>query len=246
VPSLDDALERIGAFLESRLPTFLDAPGAVLGLTDRERLLGVIPVGRADAFTGAPMEERTRSEIGSISKSFAAVVALQEVEKGKLDLHAPVTDYVPWFEVRTRYGPITTQHLLTHTSGLIMGMDFADDAIPAVESLRRTSTGFAPGERFLYSNDAYKLVGLILERVTGSTIRDLLRERIFEPLGMRSSDPAITFETRTDLATGHQRLSEDRPQHREMPLVAAPPIISTTADGSIISTAADMGMRIQP
>jgi D-alanyl-D-alanine carboxypeptidase len=240
VPGLDDALERIRGFLESRLPGFLDAPGAALGLTDRERLLGVIPAGRADAFTGAPMEEHTRSEIGSISKSLAAIVALQEAEKGKLDLHAPVTDYVPWFQVRSLYGPITTHHLLTHTSGLILGMDFADDAIPAVESLRRTSTGFAPGERFLYSNDAYKLVGLILETVTGSTIRELLRERIFEPLGMSDSDPAITYETRTDLATGHQRISEDRPPHRGMPLVAAPPIISTTADGSIISTAADM------
>jgi CubicO group peptidase (beta-lactamase class C family) len=240
VPPLEDALERIRASLQSRLPAFLDAPGAVLGLTDRERLLGVIPVGLADAFTGAPMEEHTRSEIGSISKSFAAIVALQEVEKGTLDLHAPVTDYVPWLEVRTCYGPITTHHLLTHTSGLIMGMDFADDAIPAVESLRRTSTGFAPGERYLYSNDAYKLVGLILEMVTGSTIRNLLRERIFVPLGMRSSDPAITFESRRNVATGHQRISEDRPPHRGMPLIAAPPIISTTADGSIISTAEDM------
>ncbi|MDP9296230.1 MAG: beta-lactamase family protein [Actinomycetota bacterium] len=240
MPGLDDALERIRGFLESRLPGFLDAPGAVLGLTDRERLLGVIPAGLADAFTGAPMEEHTRSEIGSISKSFGAVVALQEVEKGTLDLHSPVTDYVPWFEVRTPYGPITTHHLLTHTSGLIMGMDFADDAIPAVESLRHTSTGFAPGERFLYSNDAYKLVGLILEMVTGSTIRDLLRERILEPLGMSDSDPAITFESRMNVATGHQRISEDRPPHRGMPRVAAPPIISTTADGSIISTAADM------
>jgi D-alanyl-D-alanine carboxypeptidase len=240
MPDLDAALDRIRAFLESRLPMFLDAPGAVLGLTDRERLLGVVPAGRADAFTGAPMEDQTRSEIGSISKSFAAIVALQEAEKGKLDLHAPVTDHVPWFEVRSRFGPITTHHLLTHTSGLIMGMDFADDAIPAVESLRRTSTGFAPGERFSYSNDGYKLLGLVLENVTGSSIRELLRDRIFEPVRMADSDPAITFESRRDLATGHQRISEDRPPHRGMRLVAASPIISTTADGSIISTAADM------
>jgi D-alanyl-D-alanine carboxypeptidase len=237
---MNAALERIRAFLEFRLSAFLDAPGAVLGLTDREGLLSVIPVGKADAFTGAPVAEGTRFEIGSISKSFAALIALQEAEKGTLDLLAPVTEYVPWFRVRSDYGEISTHHLLTHTSGLIMGMDFADDAVPAIESLARTSTGFAPGERFLYSNDGYKLVGLILERVTGSSIRSLLRERVFAPLGMRRTDPAITFETRKDVATGHQRLNEDRPPHRGMPLIQAPPILSTTADGSIISTAADM------
>ena len=237
---LDAALGRISTFLEASLPSFLDAPGAVLGLTDRERLFGVLPVGKADAFTGAPVAEETRFEIGSISKSFAALIALQEVERGTLDLHAPVTEYVPWFRVRSEYGPITTHHLLTHTSGLIMGMDFADDATPAVESLARTSTGFAPGERFFYSNDGYKLVGLILERVTGTSIRELLRERVFDPIGMRRTDPAITFESRKDVATGHQRISEDRPPHRGMPLVQAPPIVSTTADGSIISTAGDM------
>jgi D-alanyl-D-alanine carboxypeptidase len=244
LPDLDAALDRIRAYLERSLPSFLDAPGAVIGLTDRDRLLGVLPVGKADAFTGAPVNEDTRFEIGSISKSFAALIALQEKERGTLDISAPVTDYVPWFRVRSEfgsaYGPIATHHLLTHTSGLIMGMDFADDAIPAVESLARTSTGFPPGERFFYSNDGYKLVGLILEHVTGWTIRELLRERVFAPVGMRRTDPAITFESRKDVATGHQRISEDRPPHRKMPLVQAPPIVSTTADGSIISTAADM------
>ena len=244
MPDLDAALDRIRAHLERSLPSFLDAPGAVVGLTDRDRLLGVLPVGKADAFTGARVTDDTRFEIGSISKSFAALIALQEVERGTLDLSAPVTEYVPWFRVRSEfgsaYGPITTHHLLTHTSGLIMGMDFADDAIPAVESLARTSTGFSPGERFFYSNDGYKLVGLILEHVTGSTIRELLRERVFAPVGMPRSDPAITFESRKDVATGHQRISEDRPPHRKMPLVQAPPIVSTTADGSIISTAGDM------
>ena len=180
MPDLDAALDRIRAFSSASLPSFLDAPGADRSrLTDRDGLLGVLPVGKADAASPARRStEETRFEIGSISKSFAALIALQEVERGTLDLSAPVTEYVPWFRVRSEfgsaYGPITTHHLLTHTSGLIMGMDFADDAIPAVESLARTSTGFPPGERFLDSNDGYKLVGLILEHVTGSTIRELL------------------------------------------------------------------------
>ena len=60
---------RVGEFVESRRPGWLDAPGAVLGLTDRERFLGAVPVGLGDGFTGEPVEKGSRFEIGSISKS---------------------------------------------------------------------------------------------------------------------------------------------------------------------------------
>jgi D-alanyl-D-alanine carboxypeptidase len=231
---------RVGEFVESRRPGWLDAPGAVVGLTDRDRTLGVVPIGARDAFTGAPVKKDTRFEIGSISKSFAAIVALQLVEEGLLDLRAPVTEYVPWFEVHSTFAPITPHHLLTHTSGLIMGMDFADDAVPPVWSLRDTTVGFPPGAHFHYSNDGYKLLGLILETLGGRPWREMLRERVLAPLGMTATDPDITFESLRGLATPHQRLANDRPPHRGMPLTVSPPTISTTADGSIVSTARDM------
>ena len=226
--------------MESRRPGWLDAPGAVLGLTDRERFLGAVPVGLRDAFTGKQVKKGSRFEIGSISKSFAAIVAMQLVEAGLLDLHVPVTDYVPWFEVRSSFGPITAHHLLTHSAGLIIGMDFADDAVPPVWSLRGTSVGFAPGERFRYSNDGYKLLGLILETIGGKPWPDMLRERVLAPLGMDRTDPEITYDTAADIATPHQREANDRPSHRGRLLVRAPISISRTADGSIISTAKDM------
>jgi D-alanyl-D-alanine carboxypeptidase len=231
---------RVAEFVESRRDGWLDAPGAVLGLTDRTTLLTTVPVGLRDGFTGKPVKVGTRFEIGSISKSFAAIVALQLVETGLLDLHVPVTTYVPWFEVRSSYGPITTHHLLTHTAGLIMGMDFADDAVPPVWSLRGTSVGTAPGEHYAYSNDGYKLLGLILETIGGRAWPDMLRERVLQPLGMDRTDPQITYETAADIATPHQREANDRPPHRGGLLVRAPISISRTADGSIISTAKDM------
>jgi CubicO group peptidase (beta-lactamase class C family) len=231
---------RVGEFVESRRPGWLDAPGAVLGLTDRERFLGAVPVGLRDRFTGEPVKKGSRFEIGSISKSFAAIVAMQLVEAGLLDLHVPVTEYVPWFEVRSPFEPITTHHLLTHSAGLIIGMDFADDAVPPVWSLRDTSVGFAPGERFRYSNDGYKLLGLILETIGGTPWPDMLRERVLAPLGMERTDPEITYDTAADIAAPHQREANDRPSHRGRLLVRAPISISRTADGSIISTAKDM------
>jgi D-alanyl-D-alanine carboxypeptidase len=231
---------RVGEFVESRRPGWLDAHGAVIGITDRRRLLGAIPVGVRDAFSGEPVTKGTRFEIGSISKSFAAIVALQLVEEGLLDLHTPVTTYVPWFEVRSTHAPITTHHLLTHTAGLITGMDFADDARPAAWSLRGTSVGFAPGEHFHYSNDGYKLLGLILETLGATPWPDMLRERILTPLRMTHTDPEITYDTAADIATPHQREANDRPPHRRRLQVRAPISISRTADGSIISTAKDM------
>ena len=231
---------RVGEFMESRRDGWLDAQGAALGLTDRERLLGVIPVGLRDGFTGEPVGKGTRFEIGSISKSFAATVAMQLVEAGLLDLHVPVTTYVPWFEVRSPHAPITTHHLLTHTAGLITGMDFADDAVPPIWSLRGTSVGFGPGDHFHYSNDGYKLLGLILETIGGKPWPDMLRERVLEPLGMVHTDPEITYDTAADIATPHQREANDRPPHRGRLRVRAPVSISRTADGSIISTGRDM------
>jgi D-alanyl-D-alanine carboxypeptidase len=233
------ALEGVERFITERLPRS-DAPGVVVALTDREQLLGSVAVGLADVAVGRPVRPDDRFQIGSISKSFAAIIAMQEVEAGRLDLQAPVTDYVPWFEVRSPFAPITTHHVLTHTAGLIMGTDFGLDAAHQVWALRETECTYAPGERFFYSNDGYKLVGLILESVTGRSFPALLAERLLEPLGMAHSDPAITLETRSTVALPHQRAFDDRPTHPGQPWMVSPWYESATADGGIVSTAADM------
>jgi len=239
MPDLQAALEGIERFLEDRLPRS-DAPGVVVALTDCEQLLGAVAVGLADVAAGRPVQLGDRFQIGSISKSFAAIVAMQEVEAGRLDLQAPVTDYVPWFEVRSRFAPITPHHLLTHTAGLIMGTDFGLDGGHQVWALRETECVYAPGTRFSYSNDGYKLLGLVLEATTGKPFTELLVERVLGPLGMADSDPAITLATRATVALPHQRAFDDRPSHAGQPWMVSPWYETDTADGSIVSTAADM------
>jgi D-alanyl-D-alanine carboxypeptidase len=236
---LQAALDGIESFIAGLLP-HSNAPGVVVALTDRERLLGGVAVGFADVAAGRPVQLDDRFQIGSISKSFAAIIALQEVEAGRLDLDAPVTDYVPWFEVRSRFAPITTHHLLTHTAGLIMGMDFGLDGAHQVWALRETECVYGPGERFSYSNDGYKLVGLVLEVTTGKPFPELLAERLLEPLAMRRSDPLITLASRATVALPHQRAFDDRPSHPGQPWTVSPWYETATADGSIISTASDM------
>lgn len=236
---LATAFERIGSFLEHRLP-LTHAAGASLAVTDGDEMLGVVVRGFADAASGTPVRPETRFQIGSISKSSAAIVAVQEARAGRLDLHASVNDIVPWIELPEPFGPITPHHLMTHSAGLIIGTEEAPTGLGAIEILRRQPVGFAPGARFWYSNDGWKVLGIVLERLTGRAIHDLIRERVLEPLGMSDTVAAITNDVRTDLATGYTTLYDDRPPRSSHPLVPAPWFISNTADGSIVSNVLDM------
>jgi hypothetical protein len=97
-----------------------------------------------------------------------------------------------------------------------------------------------PGQRFHYSNAGYKIVGYALEQVTGTPIHDLLEERVLRPLGMRHSQASITPESYVSTSVGYEPMFDDRPPHLNHPLGPAPRIASNTADGSIVSTVADM------
>jgi D-alanyl-D-alanine carboxypeptidase len=236
---LAEAFDRIGLALEHHLPVS-HAAGAAIAVTDRHETLGVVVRGFADVASGAPVRPETRFMIGSISKSFASIVALQEVEAGRLDLHVSVNQLLPWLELPEPFGPITLHHLLTHTSGLAAGTEDAPTGLGAATLLRHVPPTFAPGEHFWYSNDAYKLVGLVLERVTGQPVHDLIRQRVLEPLEMHASVAAIVDGVRTDLATGYEPVFTDRPAQLRHPLVPATFTISNSADGSIVSNVIDM------
>jgi CubicO group peptidase (beta-lactamase class C family) len=239
MPGLAEAFDRIGASVEHHLPVS-HAGGLALAVTDREEILGVVVRGFADVASGAPVRPETRFQIGSISKSFAAIVVMQEVEAGRLDLHVSVNELLPWLELPEPFGPITLHHLLQHTSGLATGTEDAPTGPGALWRLRHLPPTFPPGERSWYSNDGYKIVGAVLERVTGTPIHDLLRERILDPLGMRSTEAAITDAVRTEQATGYLPIFTDRPPQLHHPLAPATWIVSNTADGSIVSNVIDM------
>ncbi|MBI2237663.1 MAG: beta-lactamase family protein, partial [Actinobacteria bacterium] len=235
----DAALGHIRRYVESRWET-LDTRGLALGLTDRERCLGVQTFGFANVDARTPVSAEHLFQIGSISKGFTAVALLQEHEAGRLDLHAPVTQYLPWFEVRSAHAPIAIHHLLTHTAGIIQGMDFTGEGTHEVWALRETETGFAPGERFWYSNVGFKTLGLVLETVTGQPWWEVVRERVLLPLGMTATDPITTHETRKRLAVGYVPRYDDRPWHPSHGFAPGTWVESATADGTICSTAEDM------
>jgi len=217
-------------------------PGLTVGVTDADQTLYVRTYGFADITSQRSVTAETLFEIGSIGKSFTAMAILQLVDEGLIDLHAPVARYLPWFEVSNNGDEtqITVAHLLSHTAGIVAGIDGTPEAAFQVWTLRDLPRFSAPGERFHYSNVGYKALGLVLEGVTGRPYSEVLRERILDPLGMSETEPAITHAIRPRLAVGYVYLDDDRIGHAGAPLAPATWLETETADGSIASTATDM------
>jgi CubicO group peptidase (beta-lactamase class C family) len=236
---LEAAFDRIGGSVEHHLEVS-HSPGLALAVTDREEVLGVVCRGLADVAAGTPVRPETRFHIGSISKSFSALLVLQEVAAGRLALDVSVNDILPWLKLPEPFGPITLHHLMTHTAGLLVGTEDAPTGPGALYRLQTNPPTTAPGERWLYSNDGWKVVGACLEEASGQPIHELLRTRVLGPLGMRSSTAAIVDAEYQDVAVAYEPLYSDRPVQLRHPLVPAHRITSNTADGSIISTVLDM------
>ena len=237
--SIERAFEEIDRYIERRMGE-VNMPGMVLAVTDREKLLRVASFGYADLAAGKPIEAGLMFEIGSIGKSFTNVALMQLRDEGRLDLQAPVSRYLPWFEVQSDYGPITAHHLMTHTSGLVSGTDIGPHGLYESWALRDSQTGAPPGGYFRYSNVGYKTLGFLLEEVDGRPYQDAIQARVLDPLGMRNSHPVIGYETRKRAAVGYRRFYDDRPEHKAHGLVPALWTEYGVGDGCQAATAGDM------
>ena len=215
-------------------------PGLSIALTDRRRTLWLRTYGYSELESKTRVKPDTLFQIGSISKFFTSLILMQLREEGLVDLARPLTAYLPWFQVKTKYGAITLHHLLTHTSGMIIGQEESPAGIPSVWALRDTETGAAPGQYFHYSNHGYKAIGLVLERITGEPYGSLITTRLLRPLAMNSTEAVITNEMRSRLAVGYAPFYEDRPFSLGGRLAPAVWFESGTADGTICSTPEDM------
>ena len=112
---LDGRLHNAFAAIAPVLAT-LNGPGFVVGVTDRGKTLDVFTHGYADLKAKQPVTHETLFEIGSISKSFTAIALMRAFDEGKFDPQVPVSTYLPWFSVRSRFGPIKGHHLLDRKS----------------------------------------------------------------------------------------------------------------------------------
>ena len=215
------------------------APGLTLALTNRDGLIRVSTYGFADIKTGSRVAPETMFEIGSISKSFVSLALMQLGEEGKLDLNKPIVEYLPWLKINSKFEPVTTHHILSHTAGL-PGVPLLLDAM-----LSELWTAYAPGQRFLYSNTGYNILGFLLETLDKRPFAESMRARLLEPLGMSASSPLITNGTRQRMAVGYEPMNESSPYPLHGTLAEAQWLEMDMAAGSIAATPADMSKYIR-
>ena len=221
------------------------AVGLAVAVTDRRQTLYTAGLGYADLDARSPVTADTTFQIGSIGKSMTALALLQLVDARRLDLNAPLSTHLPWFAMPSRYGAITLRHVLSHTAGLPAGTDFTPAARYEGFALRETEAAWEPGTRFHYSNTGYKLLGWLLEDVTGQDYGGVIRERVLQSLGMAATDPVMTHQTRHRMATGYVPLHDDRPYRRNDAMIPATWMEYAVGDGSPASTAGDMARYVR-
>src|SRR5579859_1782786 len=146
-------------------------PSLAIALVDDQSIVWSKGFGHADMKGTVPATADTVYRVGSVSKLFTDIGIMQLVEKGILDLDAPVTKYVPDFQPRNQFNkPITLRMLMAHRSGLVreppMG-NYFDPTTPSlaasIKSLGTTDLVYEPGTRTKYSNAAIATVGYVLE-----------------------------------------------------------------------------------
>jgi CubicO group peptidase (beta-lactamase class C family) len=159
-----------------------------------------------------PMTTETKFKIGSISKPFTALIILQLVNEGRLSLEGTIADYLPLYQGKGK-DQITIGQLLTHTSGLLDCIPAEQEAVKerlyhSLEDLLHYSEEadlyFEPGTGFHYSNLGYSMLALIAEHVTQTSFGQLLKERIFDPVGMADSKQDMDLLLEKRLATGYE------------------------------------------
>lgn len=207
--------------------------------------------GVADIASGVRVDESTVFRIGSITKTFTTIAVMQLWEMGVVDLDAPAAEYLLDLRLvpaRPDLAPPTLRHLLTHTAGvralrgpadlLRPAMGWGSPASAPAPSLAKYYRGglrvdVAPGTRWAYSNHGFTVLGQVVADVSGMPLDRYLRERVFAPLGMATTDLVRSDRVRARLATGYEVRS------RGLRAVADLEVV-TAGGGAAYSTVGDM------
>jgi CubicO group peptidase (beta-lactamase class C family) len=209
--------------------------------------------GLADIASNIPVTEDTVFRIASVTKTFTTIAVMQLWEQGLVDLDAPANDYLHAYQLvaaTASWRPATVRHLLTHTGGIpklvhpsraLLSGWFGESVrlgqpVPPLAEFYRGGLRLVaePGTTFNYTDHSVATVGQIVEDVSGQPLDRYLREHIFEPLGMASTDLLRSERITSRLATGYRLRSGGVKAVTDREWV-------TAAASSIYSTPRDMG-----
>ena len=169
--------------------------------------------GMADREKKVANQLGTQFRIGSMNKMFTAVATLQLVQAGKIKLTDPVGKYLPDYANKDVATKVTIHHLLTHTGGTgdIFGLEFDAHRLELrtlqdyVKLYEKRGLEFEPGSRWEHSNYGFLLLGAVIEKVSGQTYYNYVREHVFKPAGMTSTDALPESEAVPGRSTGYMR-----------------------------------------
>ena len=213
-------------------------PGVAVGIVDHGKVT-TRGYGFANLELMAPVTDETIFESGSLGKMFTATAVMLQVQDGKLSLADPLTKFFP--DAPPAWRGITVRNLLNHTSGIPdyttssfdYRKDYTEDELAHIAM--RLTPEFPPGSRWNYSNTGYVLLGIIIHKVSGQFYGDVLKQRVFQPLGMSTAriiDEAAIIPNR---AAGYQHVNG---KLANQDWVA--PALNTTADGSLYWSVRDL------
>ncbi|WP_068621422.1 serine hydrolase [Paenibacillus tuaregi] len=241
IPITTESVERFADSYFSRPDVKERLKGALFLVVKDDKVLLNKGYGYADVAAKKPIDpDKTVFRMASISKVFTATAVMQLVEQGKIDLERDISKYMPGITIPNKTGfPLKVKHLLTHTTGYNytdgsaaanrMSLDrYVKENIPTV--IRK------PGDAYRYDNIAFVQQGYIVQNVSKLPFETYMNEHIFKPLGMNSSDFAMSADVKANLAKGYG------PEGKEIALYDNTPYIDPT--GGLFSTGSDMAKYI--
>jgi CubicO group peptidase (beta-lactamase class C family) len=207
-------------------------PGVAVAIVKNGAVMMAKGFGESNDELHTPVTAETMFQSGSVGKQFTSAGVMTLVEEGRIALDDPITKYFP--DAPAAWRGITVRHLLTHTSGIpdytTESMDYRRDY--SEDELAKMAFGltpeFPPGSRWNYSNTGYVLLGIIIHKASGKFYGDLLRERVFTPLGMKTARVISEEDIIPNRAAGY-RMAQGQLKNQEW----VAPKLNTTADGSL-------------
>lgn len=214
-------------------------PGVSVAVVKNGNIVYAKGYGLANVELNVLVKPETIFQSGSMGKQFTATAVMMLVEEGKINLDEKIGKYLG--AVPDSWKNISVRHLLTHTAGLANDFpmseyqrDFTEDEI--LKRAEALPVEFAPGERWAYSNVGYKVLGILIGKVSGKFYGDFLQERIFKPLGMNTTRIISEADIVPNRAAGYRR--DDKGELKNQEWVS--PTMNTTADGSLYLTTLDL------
>jgi serine beta-lactamase-like protein LACTB len=205
-----DKLEKIEGAITAQMSR-QGIPGLSVAVVVDHKLRWSNGYGLADVENFVPAKAMTAYRLGSISKPITAAAVMQLVERGKLDLDAPIQKYCPAFPAKQ--WPITARLLLGHLSGIRHYKDQAEvgstrhfnNVVEGLDMFKNDPLLFEPGTKYSYTTHGYAVLGCAVEGASGMSFPDYERENVFKPAGMDRIRVDNVFDIIPNRAQGYQK-----------------------------------------